>query len=173
MSDCAELTDRMPDVRHGRAAWSDAEAAHLASCAACRAEWRLVSAGADLGSQLQVDAPAISAAVLERLRSPERGAVVGRIPWRGVMVAVASIAAVIALVLLLPGRERPGPSTTAPVVATAPTLIPELNDLSEGELETVLQTLQSSVDDGATGGLPRLGDLDETQLEQLLRAEEG
>ena len=51
MSYCERLSDRMPDVALLRAAWSAEEAAHLASCADCRAEWDLVLAA--LGSSLQ------------------------------------------------------------------------------------------------------------------------
>ncbi len=171
MIDCAELADRMPDVRHGRAAWTEAEAAHVATCPVCGPEWRLVETGAALHSDVSVSPERVTATVLDRLRSEPR-IVASRIPWRGVALAITGIAAALALVYVIPRRPAAAPATTDTVAAT-PTLIPELNDLSDSELESVLQTLQASVDDGATGGLPRLGDLDETQLEQLLRAEEG
>ena len=171
MIDCAELTDRMADVRHGREVWTDAEAAHLADCPKCAAEWRLVDAGAALHSDLAISPDRIRAAVLERLRR-EPTTVVRRIPWRGVTLAITGIAAALVLFFALPRQQAAAPPTSAAVVATTP-LIPELNDLSDSELESVVQMLQASVNDGGAGGLPRLGDLDETQLEQLLRAEEG
>ncbi len=49
---CTELSDRMPDVAHGRSDWSEAEAAHLAGCAECRAEWQLVTTASRLGDGL-------------------------------------------------------------------------------------------------------------------------
>ncbi len=171
MIECAELADRMPDVWHGRAAWTDEEAAHLANCPGCRAEWRLVETGAALHADRAVSSERIAAAVLDRLRTEPRVAV-RRIPWRGVALVMTGIAAALILVVVIPRRHQPAPATTDAVAAATP-LIPELNDLSESELHSVLQMLQASVDDGAAGGLPRLGDLDDTQLEQLLRAEEG
>ena len=70
MSDCERLSDRMPDVALQRAAWSAEEAAHLASCADCRAEWDLVLAARRLeASAPSVDPATIAAAVQHRLAS--------------------------------------------------------------------------------------------------------
>ena len=39
MSDCQRLSDRMPEVVMERASWTAEEAAHLADCDDCRAEY--------------------------------------------------------------------------------------------------------------------------------------
>jgi hypothetical protein len=172
-TDCATLRDRMPDVLHRPGGWTDAEAEHLAACADCQAEWRLVQAASELYGGLVVRGDRIAADVVRRLREPPEPAA-QRLPWRGPLLGLVGIAAALALVFGVSWQRQPG-ETGAPddsAVQTA-VLIPELNGLSEDQLEAVLQALQTSVDDGASGSLPRLGDLDESQLEQLLQAEEG
>ena len=68
MSDCERLSDRMPEVAMQQAAWTAEEAAHLASCADCRAEWDLVLAARRLESSApSVDPTAVAAAVQRRL----------------------------------------------------------------------------------------------------------
>ena len=51
MSGCKRLSDRMPEVVHGRSRWTPDEAAHLASCAECRRELALVQATRGTGAQ--------------------------------------------------------------------------------------------------------------------------
>ena len=51
MTACERLSDRMPDVARGRARWTAEEAAHLAACADCLAEWDLVATTIRLGAK--------------------------------------------------------------------------------------------------------------------------
>lgn len=58
MTDCTRLSDRMAAVAHRRAAWSADEAAHLASCRDCAAEWRVFQVGTTLGAEVARTLPA-------------------------------------------------------------------------------------------------------------------
>ena len=91
MIDCMTLRDRMPDVAHGVARWSDAEAAHIASCEDCGREWRLVLAGAALQKHVIVSADRVAETVLGRLRSEP--VPIRRIPWRGSVIGLLAAAA--------------------------------------------------------------------------------
>ena len=102
---CQELSDRMPAVAAGAATWSQEEAEHLRTCADCRAEWAVVSAGRVVGAQASIDADALAARVLHRLRTEP---VVRRFPRRYWLIGLAA-AAVIAIVLL-PARLPRGPA---------------------------------------------------------------
>ncbi len=86
MTHCEKLTDRMFLVAQGGSDWSAEEAAHLASCADCGAEWRLVQAAQGLGALAasRIDparvsragaGPACGSATLaaDRLGEPPRG----------------------------------------------------------------------------------------------------
>jgi len=93
MSDCERLSDRMPEVALLRAAWSAEEAAHLASCADCRAEWDLVLAAHRLeASAPSVDPATMAAAVQHRLASERMADRRGRWGWAlGGLAAAAEI----------------------------------------------------------------------------------
>jgi hypothetical protein len=69
MNDCERLSDRMPDVALGRGGWTPDEAAHLAGCAECRAEWRLVLAARALerGAPTVSDPSALAGTLQRRL----------------------------------------------------------------------------------------------------------
>ncbi|MES2305909.1 MAG: hypothetical protein V4558_10385 [Gemmatimonadota bacterium] len=169
MTDCDELLDRMAEVAHRRSAWSPSEASHLASCADCAASWRVIDTGTSLHSGLSVDAAAISRSLLARVRAtPE--ARPRRLPWRsglGLLAAAASVA-------LLFGSGRPRPrAPTIPPVPEASAILPELDRLSEAELERVLSDGDLPDESVSPMRLPRLGDLNEMQLELVLRDLEG
>lgn len=164
------LTDRMPDVVHGRESWTFAEQSHLLACADCAAEWRVVSA-VQLADRLpSVDTAALAVAVLDRLRNePTVLPFKRRTPWRRGLVSLVA-AASIALAFLLwpatPATER------AFVPSREPTMLPELDQLLEAELEVVLAAVTAEVAD-PIGTVPRLGDLTDEELETLLEEVEG
>ena len=69
MSECTRLSDRMPEVVHGRSRWTPDEAAHLAACADCRDELALVQATVALGRRAPriADSTALTAMIERRL----------------------------------------------------------------------------------------------------------
>jgi hypothetical protein len=164
----------MPEVARGDGAWDAAELAHLSSCASCGAEWQLVSTGVALGADLRIDGAAIANHVVERLRHEgdiERP--VRRIPWRGGAIGlVAAAAAAILIIAISRTPDRPAGSVAA--VAEAPVaILPELQNLTEQQLEVVQQSLGPSASDATPGLTPHLGDLTEGELEDLLHSEGG
>jgi len=162
MTSCGRLSDRMVAVAHGLEVWTAEEREHLAACAECGAEWRLVQRGQSLGGALpQPDLDKIVAGVGSRLAMESDGVVSidrgrrGRW-WLGGLVA----AALILVAVQYSSRPPEVPS------AEAVSFIPELEDLTATELEVVLDELDGAdpSDDG------RLGDLDVNELEQVLEA---
>jgi hypothetical protein len=172
MSDCERHSDRMPEVAMGQAAWSAEEAAHLASCPDCRAEWDLVLAARRLEASAPiVDPTAIAATIQHRLATEHKAG--RRTRWGWALGGAAAAAAAITLAVA-GGRETRPP--TAPVVAVeAEPLVPlpELEGLETAQLDTLLQTL-----DGPRAGTSALdsttmdNDVD-VELEQLLATWEG
>ena len=165
---CQELSDRMPAVAGGAATWSPEEAAHLGACADCRAEWAVVSAGRLVGAQASVDADALAARVLHRLRTEP---VVRRFPRRRWLVCLAA-AAVIAIILL-PARLPRGPAAPPSGGPAAPPLavdVPGLDGLATGELAEVLESLETSWTETSTSDAPSLDDLDPRELERMERS---
>ena len=165
------LTDRIPDVAAGRVAWTAGEAAHLAACAACRAELRLMSAVQDRAAhRVEVDADRLARTVLDRLRTepvvmPPRA----RSRWLRPAVLLAAAASV-ALALVL--RTPPATDDRAVVPAREPTMLPELDELLESELEVILAMFpdEPPTDPRAQS---RLGDLTDAELELLLEELDG
>ena len=168
MIDCAAMQDRMPDVALGAGAWTDAEAGHLLTCADCALEWRIVRAGAGLHADTIVPADRIATLVMTRLReAPPEPRAIRRIPWRGTLVGLIAAAASVILVLGAP-RLRTSGSTGISDSATL-AVLPELQGLDDGQLETVLKGLDSGpIDAVVPGQMPHLEDLTDAQLEQLL-----
>ena len=177
MTDCNAMRERMPAVAHRRAAWEDAEAAHLRGCAACRAEWELVLAAERLGASAAagMDTARIAAAVRHRLRNapvtgvPQAFRRAGR--WLTGLAAAAAV--ILAVRLATPHPERP---VTDPSAAAATgglgeaSLLPELDRLTSTELEAVLDAFEPAVEalphvDGAA-----LNELEPQELERVLRS---
>jgi len=157
---CERLSERMPAVGNGQAAWSAEELAHLAQCADCAAEWRLVRAVAGLGAQPAIDPAAMSARVLTRLASaPREIPVVSLAARRRRWVwSLAAAAALLLAVQFVPtGRSDRG--------ARPAGVLSELDDLASSELETVLAELSAD----ETTGDQRLDDLSTDELEQVLQ----
>ena len=172
MSDCERLSDKMPDVAHHRTEWTPGEAAHLAACAECLAEWDLVLAACalDEGAPTFSDPSALTAALRRRLAEDRAARARGRRAWSfaGAAVAAAAILAVVT------GRD-PGPAETAPAVAEAGALVPlpELEGLEAAQLDTLLQSLDRPVAGTSTLDASTLGEYEDGELEQVFASWEG
>ncbi len=171
MTLCGQLSERMPQVAAGRREWTADEAAHLAGCTECRAEWELVTLAQGLGENVvaDLDAHHVTERVLGRLRV-EAVNRRRRLAW--VLSGLAAAAVVILAVSTGPrlGLRR-HPASTAGAVAVS---LPELDSLQSGELEALLETMDQLAP--TTGGAPEaqgLGDLDTTELERVLSSLEG
>jgi hypothetical protein len=164
------LTDRIPEVLHGRDAWTDADRGHLASCADCAAEWRLVSEFPLSEPGPAIDVEALAHRVMEQVRSePAVLPLQHRHAWRRALIGLAAAASV-ALVFFV---WRAQPAAEVSVVPThEPTMLPELDQLLEAELEVVLAYVTPASDE-PLGVVPRLGDLSDEELELLLAEVEG
>ncbi len=157
---CTRLSDRMPAVARGAGRWAPDDEAHLASCAACAAEWDVVRAGARLGRAVErsLDPGAIAAGVQAGLRdAPRRGA---RVPLRWVVPLAAAAALFLAV-----WAGRGGTGGDAPAAEVY--LLPELEALSSTELESVLELIAPAGADGAD--LRGFEDLTEEELRALLQ----
>lgn len=158
------LSDRMPQVARGAASWSPEDIEHLTSCAECRVEWQVVELGATVGADLAdtMDLAGIAARVVadRARRTPlPKALAFRRASW---VVATAAAAALLIMV------ARP---TSVPESAPAVALLPELEGMSAEELELVFDVLPAA--DGWTVPGTNLGDLDDGELERVLRTLEG
>lgn len=172
MNGCARLSDRMPDVVHGRSRWTPDEAAHLAGCADCRRELALVQATVAMGRKApRLRDPAGLAATVERRLA---GA---RMRRRDGTRRIAGLAAAAALMIMVWGRwpERPAPTAAGSAGSPAQALVPlpELELLDPGELDSLLQRMEMPSAGSSTLDAPGLGDLEDTELEQVLATWEG
>ena len=171
MSDCERLSDRMPDVALQRVAWSAEEAAHLATCADCRAEWDLVLAARRLEARApSVDPATVAAAVQHRLASERR--VSRRSRWGWTLGAAAAAAAVALVVARAPEPRQ----ETAPAVAVAsdPLVpLPELEGLGTAQLDTLLQALDGPLAGASAQDSTTADDDLDVDLEQILASWEG
>lgn len=172
----SHLIDRMPEVARLESEWTPVEVAHLEGCEECRSEWRVVTLSLEGRAPLpELDADRIAAAVLGRLtygpgRSVPSGN--GSRRWLRPLIGLAAAAAVVLTATLVRSR------VDEPVVATTPvreaTMLPELDELLQGEMEVLLASMETDrAAQEPIGSLPRLGDLTDTELEQLLREVEG
>lgn len=175
MNDCERLSDRMPDVALHRSEWTPEEAAHLAGCAECLAEWELVLAARALGEREGAptvsDSSAVSAALLRRLAEDRAGRARARRAWS---FAGAAAAAAAILVAVMTGRDA---ATVAapPVVAEAEALVPlpELEGLETAQLDTLLQSIDRPFAGTSTLDASTLGEHEDGELEQVFAAWEG
>ena len=171
MSDCERLSDRMPDVALLRAAGSAEEAAHLASCADCRAEWDLVLAARRLeASAPSVDPATIAAAVQHRLASERMADRRSRWGWAlGGTAAAAALALVVAR-----GPESRQAAAPAVAVAADPLVpLPELEGLDTAQLDTLLQALDGPLAGTSAHDSTTADDDVDAELEQILATWEG
>ncbi len=170
MMTCERLSDRMAQVAGGTTSWTADEAVHLATCADCAAEWRLMTAATELGARRPVLDPARIATQLHRQLATARPDVVPmtlRRPFRWAVGLAAAAALILAVRMVGPGAGR-GPAGTMPGVG----VLSELDELSGQELVAVLEVFE--VDRPASSvEAPGLGDLTSDELAHLLRNWEG
>lgn len=172
MIDCDAMRDRMPDVAHAKTAWTNTEAAHLATCADCALEWRIVRAGTLLDADIALEADRVAQSVALRLHDGgQSGGIVGRLPWRGGVIGLIAAAASVVLILGVVRRDHARPSAVGDTVVMA--VLPELLGLDVRQLQSVLQSLDPTAADATPGVLPHLEDLTDSELKQLLRSEGG
>lgn len=161
---CQELSDRMPAVAAGAATWSPEEVEHLRTCADCRTEWTVVNAGRGVGADTRVDADALAARVLHRLRTEP---IVGRSQPRRWLFGLAA-AAVVVFILMPRPSTAPLPRSSAALPLAVD--VPGLDGLASGELADVLESLETSWTETSTSDAPSLEDLDPRELERMERS---
>jgi hypothetical protein len=173
---CEALSDRMPAVARGHASWDAEEGSHLEHCADCQAEWALVAPIARRASVTPaMDLDRMVAAVVRESR-PEPGviSITSSTRRRRVVQSLIGLAAAAAVTLAV---YAPKPAPVADDVSLVPTrvktAIPELDALLEDELKVVLAAIEDPSTELTPGVLPRLGDLTEAELQQLLKSVEG
>ena len=160
MTQCTQLSDRMPAVAQGAARWSAVEEAHLTRCKDCLGEWRLVRRTAELGSSLPApDIERIAAGVLTALRTPEPSRSVRLVRWA---VPLALAAGLLLVLVRTRATTRPEPA------AVMLSLLPEVEALSDAELETVIQLIPTA--EPSLGGVDSLS---EDELNLMLKDLEG
>jgi hypothetical protein len=166
MTDCHRLSDRIPAVALGRDRWTAAEQAHLAQCADCRAEWDLVRAAGRIGGGLPslADRSDLAAAVLRRVAdAPAPKSHRRFLRWAG---GLAAAAAVTLAVWTGTAREpRPWTGTAGVEAAVEP--------LSTAQVDSLLAADEAPLAGWSMLETPTLGDLNEDELERLLRTWEG
>jgi hypothetical protein len=172
MSDCGWLSDRMPAVALGRSTWTVEEVDHLGGCRSCQDEWNLIRLSGRLGKDVgaELDPRAATRAVLHRLARSGEEARLRRKAWG--FAALASAAAVAAMIWAGPTATIPSPPARAPVVASLQIQLPELDYLLPAELNAVLQTLDES-DVGGPVPDSAAGDLDDEDLDSGFDTWEG
>jgi hypothetical protein len=125
MIPCTELSDRMPDVAHGRSRWTAAEEHHLAACDSCRAEWELATTAVRLGATLPPpgDPVLVTALMIERLNR-EREILQRRLRIWTLAGLAAAAAVIIAIWTSAATGALRGGASAAPRVASAPATAP-------------------------------------------------
>jgi anti-sigma factor RsiW len=173
MNACERLSDRMPDVVLHRSEWTPEEAAHLAACAECRAEWELVLAARALGDGAPTvsDPSALSAALQRRLAEDRAGRARARRAW-----SFAGAAAAAAGILVAVMTERDAGTVAAPqaaVEAEALVPLPELEGLETAQLDTLLHSIDRPFAGPSTLDASTLGEHEDGELEQVFATWEG
>ena len=168
MTGCVRLSDRIPDLALGRARWTAVEEAHLAACPDCRAEWELVRAAGRLGAGApeMPDDAAVAAAVLRRLaEAPVRRPRGRALRWAAGLAAAAAIVAA-----LWTGGWGTGDAPTP--VAGGGGAEPVAR-LSTAQMDSLLDEEDLPLAGWSMLETPTLGDLNEDELERVLRTWEG
>lgn len=173
MNACTRLSERMPEVARHRAEWTAYEAAHLADCAECLAEWRLVLAAQALDQRAPTvsDPEALAVVLQRRLRVDRAGRIRRRRAWSLAGAAVAAAAILVAVMTGRPAGPLPGPQATAGAETLVP--LPELEGLERAQLDTLLQSIDRPVAGGSTLDASTLGEHEDGELEQVFATLEG
>lgn len=188
MTACGRLSDRMPEVA-ADGEWSAAEAAHLAGCADCMAEWNVVRRTVSLGAgfTLRQEPAAIARAVLDRVAEAKRAERrrSGIVRRAAATAAAASIVLACWVTLHRPPAAPANPiANELPVARTGAARAPdstatltldvaELDGLSTAELKDLLDRMDVPLSTGRTVDPSRAGDLTHDELERVLRSLEG
>lgn len=137
MTECTQLSDRMPLVAQGSSRWTPAEESHLKSCADCAAEWQVVRGVAGMGSALAVsiDTGRIVEGVVASLRAPAPR------PGRSRPARWMLPAALAAGLLLMLVRPRQAEIANREDAGMTLTLLPEAESLSDSELESLIRLI--------------------------------
>ncbi len=180
MTPCQQIAERMPAIAHGRGEWGPAEAIHLESCPACRAEWALVRTARSLGASVAagLDTGRTAEAVRQRLAAaPPHARVPALVRKRRWLVGLAAAAAlVLAVRYSWPHADRaasraevvfPASKATASVIVSS--ALPELDNLTATELEAVLESLSLPAEALPHVETGSLDDLQPQELERVLR----
>ena len=138
MNECTRLSDRMPGVAGGQDRWTPEELTHLRSCHSCGEEWQLVRLTRSLGDGRLpgIDPMETSRALLHRLERARLRRRAGRVYGMGGLAVAASLAA-----FLWTREPVTPPTTTASVAQGLEIPLPELDELSPVELDSVLSTM--------------------------------
>jgi hypothetical protein len=161
MSDCTQLSDRMPAVARGAVRWNAIEEAHLETCRDCSGEWELVRRVSVIGRSIEIRHPdALVGGVLAALRAPAPPARNRVLRW----LVPAAIAAGLMFVMLRPGGEAP----TQPA-GPAVSLLPEAESLTEAELAAVIRMLPAADPADLSGA----DSLTEEEINEILMDMEG
>lgn len=149
MTNCRQLSDRMPEVARGSARWTPAEERHFARCESCQLELALVRRVAQLGANvdLQVDSTAVAERVLLRLRTAGPATSRRRVWTMGGIAAAASVALLLWGNGMTSGAPRSAPvareslAVTQPAAAQPRLPVPELDGLNTDQLRMVMEAL--------------------------------
>jgi len=173
MKHCERLSDLMPEVARGRAAWTREDAAHLTSCRSCQEEWDLIRAAATHGTAvgMRVDAARLSDRVARRLEEAPAAPLARALPIRRVAWPLAIAAGLSLLIWSGPPRD----ASISPEPQALVAVLHELDDLTPAELEAMLELVpESPAASYRTLDTPEsLGDLSAEELELLLSSMEG
>ena len=164
MIGCEDLVERMPLVAAGRAGWTPEEMRHLGECPSCAETWHVVRAAARLGSEVEaeVDSGRIGQVVLARLEAARRPDRWRRVGW------LTGLATAAGLALLIWTQVPTGSGDASAQAFLLP--VEELDSLTTPELEMVLESLDPPIGQASDVEPPALGDLDDQQLERVLRS---
>jgi hypothetical protein len=166
---CQRLSDRMALVLAGQPAWTEDERRHLDGCPDCAAEWNLLARAAAIGrAEPALDPEAISAKVVHRLATEPVVARRSTVAW---WLAGGAIAAAAVLVVMLRTRD-PGPGLNLQESAFEIPLV-ELDSLDPDQLRVVLQSIEEPLETPTLIEAPSMMELDDQQLERVLRSLEG
>lgn len=170
MSMCEAVSDRMPVVASGRGEWTATEREHLAGCAECSAEWKLVSVAATLGRDVTADAAGLTPALLARVARVAMEERRGRWVRRAVVGGLA-IAAMLLLVVM-PRKVEVASVRPEGVFSASPAelQLAELDDAAPTELEMVLAEFDEPTAPGSSLDGPDLEGLDMSTVERALRS---
>lgn len=163
-------SDRHPAVAHGLARWSAEEEAHLARCAECRTEWKLVQTAGRLGRvPAERIVPARAAARVARRLSAAPIASPLSLPKSARWVLGVAAAAAIIVAVVVPRGITPS-EALSPGAEIA--LLHELDGLSPAELEAVLEAIPPGANEASHVEAAPIEALTAHDLELVLRSME-